>query len=157
MNGFNLKVANAIPIEVGFEQQRKNLMHILEGKFKDEVQGVFLKKYAKTDPHYQTMLKGIEIKSSVAHGSALLSLSMLQAYTQDGTFLEVKENLEWAAKCTHWAKFASIASLGLIFRNTNSMDPFKPFLPEANKGVVNHFPNGGALYGLGLVYTGTNN
>lgn len=81
---------------------------------------------------------------------------MLQAYTQDGSFLEVKENLEWAAKCTHWAKFASIASMGLIYRNTRSMAPFKPFLPEANKEIVNHFPNGGALYGLGLVYTSTN-
>lgn len=35
MNGFNLKVVKAIPIEVGFEEQRKNLIHILEGKFKE--------------------------------------------------------------------------------------------------------------------------
>jgi len=82
---------------------------------------------------------------------------LLQAYTQDDSFLKVPANLEWAAKSTHWAKFAAIASLGLIHRNVRSMDPLKPFLPEANKNVVNHFPNGGAMYGLGLIFAGTNN
>jgi len=33
----------------------------------------------------------------------------------------------------------------------------KPFLPEANRDVVNHYPNGGAMYGLGLIFAGTNN
>lgn len=35
------------------------------------------------------------------------------------------------------------------------MTPMKPFLPESNKDVVNHYPNGGALYGLGLIYAGS--
>jgi 26S proteasome regulatory subunit N2 len=67
--------------------------------------------------------------------------------------------LEWAAKCTHWNKFSSIASLGLIFRNAKDKKIFQKFLPESNQGdaVNHHYSNGGALYGLGLLYTGTNN
>lgn len=83
---------------------------------------------------------------------------MLQAFTQDDAFLKVKENLEWGAKSTHWNKFSSISSLGLIFKNTHNKSHLDKFLPEANAGDgVNHYSNGGALYGLGLLYTGTNN
>ena len=45
---------------------------------------------AKTDPYYLSAEKKIENKSSIAHGSAILGLSMLQAYTQDDAFLKVK-------------------------------------------------------------------
>jgi len=35
---------------------------------------------------------------------------------------------------------------------------FNKFLPENNQGdAVNHYSNGGALYGLGLLFTGTSN
>jgi 26S proteasome regulatory subunit N2 len=83
---------------------------------------------------------------------------MLQAFTQDDSFLQIKENLEWAAKCTHWNKFTSIGSLGLIFRNNKDKKVLQKFLPESNQGdAVNHYSNGGALYGLGLLFTGTSN
>jgi 26S proteasome regulatory subunit N2 len=66
----------------------------------------------------------------------------------------VKENLEWAAKSTHWNKFSSVASLGLIYKNTREKAALTKFLPESNAGDgVNHYSNGGALYGLGLLYT----
>lgn len=155
MHGFNLKVANAIPVEVEFEKERRDLIYILDGRFKEVIHKEYLKAFAKTDPHYQNALKAIELKNSVAHGSAQLAIALLQAYTQDDSFLKVPANFEWAAKSTHWAKFSAIASLGLIHRNVRANDPMKPFLPESNKDVVNHYPNGGALYGLGLIYAGT--
>lgn len=86
-----------------------------------------------------------------------MALSMLQAFTQDDSFLQIKENFEWASKATHWNKFTTIASLGLIFRNMKNKSIFNKFLPESNADVVNHYPNGGALYGLGLLFTGTMN
>jgi 26S proteasome regulatory subunit N2 len=104
------------------------------------------------------MMKKIEAKNSIAHSSAIMSLSMLQAFTQDDSFLQIKENLEWAAKCTHWNKFTSIASFGLIYKNNKDKKVFQKFLPESNQGdAVNTYSNGGALYGLGLSFTGTSN
>ena len=85
-----------------------------------------------------------------------MCLSILQAFTQNDSFLQIKENLEWASKSTHWNKFSSIASLGLIFRNTKDKKLFDKFLPENNQGdSINYYSNGGALYGLGLLFTGT--
>ena len=33
----------------------------------------------------------------------------------------------------------------------------KKFLPGNNADIANHYPNGGSLYGLGLLFTGTSN
>lgn len=87
-----------------------------------------------------------------------MALSFLQAFTQDDSFLQKEENLAWAGKCTHWNKFSSIGSLGLIFKNAKKKDIMKKFLPgNTNADVVNHYPNGGSLYGLGLLFTSTCN
>jgi 26S proteasome regulatory subunit N2 len=134
------------------------LTQIIEGKFADELENKVLKTQAKTDPHYLQMMKKIESKNSIAHSSSIMSLSMLQAFTQDDSFLQIKENLEWAAKCTHWNKFTSIASIGLIYKNNKDKKVLQKFLPESNQGdAVNQYSNGGALYGLGLLFTGTSN
>ena len=72
------------------------LADIIEGEFASNINNQVLKLHAKTDPHYLNALKKIDGKYSIAHGSAILSLSMLQAFTQDDNFLKIKENLEWA-------------------------------------------------------------
>lgn len=59
MHGFNKKVLASIPIEAEMENERKVLETILEGKLLDDVNGIVLKKLAKTDPHYQGILKKI--------------------------------------------------------------------------------------------------
>lgn len=116
-------------MEPELEAERKVLADIISGEFTSQTNNLVLKEKGKTDPHYLSSLKKIENKYSIAHGSAILGLSMLQAFTQDDAFLKVKENLEWAAKCTHWNKFSSIASLGLIFKNTHKKDHLNKFLP----------------------------
>ena len=157
MHGFNKKVLASIPTESEMEAERKVLETILEGKLLDDINNIVLKNLAKTDPYYQGILKKIEHKNSISHGSAIMALSMLQAFTQDDSFLQKEENLQWAGKCTHWNKFSSIASLGLIFKNNKNKDVFKKFLPGANTDLASHYPNGGSLYGLGLLFTGTSN
>ena len=158
MHGFSRRVLEGIPIEEGFENDRKILSDIIEGEFTCRINSLVLQKQARTDPHYQGMLKKIESKYHISHGSAIMGLSLLQSFTQDDEFLNIKENLEWAAKSTHWNKFTSISSLGLIHKNNRDKQVFKKFLPENNSGDgINHYSNGGALYGLGLLYTGTAN
>lgn len=140
------------------ENDRKVLEDIIDGKLTDQINNTVLKHLAKTDPHYQTILKKIEPKNSIAHGSAIMGLSFLQAYTQDDSFLQKEENLAWAGKCTHWNKFSSIASLGLIFKNCKDRKFVNKFLPGVTENSIpNYYPNGGSLYGLGLLYTGTSN
>lgn len=64
--------------------------------------------------------------------------------------------MQWAGKCTHWNKFSSIASLGMIFKNCKNKKIFSKFLPGGDSQTASsHYANGGALYGLGLLFTGT--
>jgi len=61
---------------------------IIDGQISDQINNTVLKLLAKTDPHYQSELMKIEGKISVAHGSAIMALSFLQAFTQDDSFLQ---------------------------------------------------------------------
>lgn len=64
--------------------------------------------------------------------------------------------MQWAAKCTHWNKFSSIASLGMIFKNCKKRSIVQKFLPGSDgPAASSHFANGGALYGLGLIFAGS--
>lgn len=90
INGFNKKVLDAIPVEPDFEKERKVLSNIISGEFASEINNLVLRLHGRTDPHYLGNLKKIESKYSIAHGSAILGLSMLQAFTQDDAFLKVK-------------------------------------------------------------------
>jgi hypothetical protein len=99
----------------------------------------------------------MEFKNSIAHGAAIMSLSFLQVFTQDDTFLQKEENLTWASKCTHWNKFSSIASLGVIYKNFKDKNIMKKFLPNNDNSNISYYQIGGSLYGLGLLYTGTSN
>ena len=70
------------------QEQRKIIEGLIDGEITDQINNTVLKHLAKTDPHYQTTLKKIEPKISVSHGSAIMALSFLQAYTQDDSFLQ---------------------------------------------------------------------
>lgn len=66
----------------------------------------------------------------------------------------MRENLEWLARASNWAKFDVTASLGLVHKGSllNGHRIMKPYLPGGS--VPNKYSEGGALYALGLIYTG---
>lgn len=53
-HGFNKKVLSAMPIESGFEEERKTIESIIDGHISDRINSTVLKLLAKTDPHYQS-------------------------------------------------------------------------------------------------------
>lgn len=87
-HGFNKKVLSAMPIENEMQEERKVIEGLIDGEITDQINNTVLKHLAKTDPHYQNILKKIESKVSVSHGSAIMGLSFLQAYTQDDSFIQ---------------------------------------------------------------------
>lgn len=70
------------------EEERKIIEGLIDGHITDQINNSVLKHLGKTDPYYQGVLKKIEAKSSVSHGSAIMALSFLQAFTQDDSFLQ---------------------------------------------------------------------
>ena len=67
----------------------------------------------------------------------------------------LRENLDWLAKATNWARFTGTASLGVINKGhvTQSMQVLQPYLPSApGASGANPYQEGGALFGLGLIH-----
>jgi 26S proteasome regulatory subunit N2 len=56
--------------------------------------------------------KCIGPKSSILHGATIWSNAMMNAYTNNDTFL--KDNLLWVSQATNWNRFNATASLGII-------------------------------------------
>lgn len=66
----------------------------------------------------------------------------------------MRENLEWLARASNWAKFDVTAALGLVHKASlkNGYRIVKPYLPGGP--APSKFSEGGALYALGLIYSG---
>lgn len=64
------------------------------------------------------VLKGIkgsvDPRVSVCHSATIAANALMHAGTTVDTFL--RENLDWLARATNWAKFSATASLGVIHR-----------------------------------------
>ncbi|CAB4003994.1 26S proteasome non-ATPase regulatory subunit 1, partial [Paramuricea clavata] len=90
-------------------------------------------------------------RNSVSHSATVISNALMHCGTTTDTFL--RNNLEWLARATNWAKFTATASLGVIHRG-HEQDALKlmaSYLPkESNAGSA--YQEGGGLYALGLIH-----
>jgi len=59
----------------------------------------------------------------------ILANSILQTGTTSDVFL--RENFEWIATATHWAKFSLVSSLGTIHKGNHNqaMQLLQPYFP----------------------------
>lgn len=96
---------------------------------------------------------GIEPRNSVCHGATVFANAVMHAGTCVDTFL--RENLDWLAKATNWAKFSATAGMGAIHRGnlSHGRRVLSPYLPPAPGGSTSSaYSEGGALYALGLIH-----
>jgi len=67
-----------------------------------------------------------------------------------------RDNLEWLARATNWAKLSATASLGVIHRGheTDALELMRSYLPprENNSSGSSGYSEGGGLYALGLIH-----
>ncbi len=95
----------------------------------------------------------VEARSSVTHQATIFANALMHSGTTRDTFL--RENLEWLAKATNWAKFSATAGLGVIHKGhlKEGLKLLSPYLPQAAGGATSSpYSEGGALYGLGLIH-----
>lgn len=83
----------------------------------------------------------------------------MHAGTTSDVFL--RDNLEWLAKASNWAKFSTTAALGVIHKGffeegTNILGPYLPTEDGAQSQSIQgvQYSEGGSLYALGLVNVG---
>ena len=97
-------------------------------------------------------------KNSVLHHAMIVAHGYAQGGTTADTFL--RENLEWLARASNWAKFGATASLGVVHKGNveSAMQLLRPYLPDSavdpNAAPQRSSPysEGGALYALGLIH-----
>ena len=75
---------------------------------------------------------------------------MLSGTTSDQFF---RDNLEWLARATNWAKFTAAASLGVIHKGhvKEALNLMSAYLPKDSTGN-SPYAEGGGLYALGLIH-----
>jgi 26S proteasome regulatory subunit N2 len=127
---------------------------IVSGDVPIELERQFLASRNASDLQILKNIKaGIEPRNSVCHGATVFANAVAHAGTGVDTFL--RENLDWLAKATNWAKFSATAGLGVIHRGalTKSKALVSPYLPSAPGGSSpSPYSEGGALYALGLMH-----
>ena len=132
-----------------------NLRRILDGSLPIKLHLDFLHSNNRADAQILKNIKSaIESRNSVCHGATICANALMHAGTTADTFL--RENLDWLSRATNWAKFSATAGLGVIHRGHLSQGKalMAPYLPSASGagGSSSPYPEGGALFALGLIH-----
>jgi 26S proteasome regulatory subunit N2 len=132
------------------------LISILEGNVQRDVLEYSLSTLNKSDPMImKSLVKSVEKAGSVAHLGVIIANSLFNSHTKNDSFL--KDNMEWCAKATNWARFTATSSLGAIHmgNTTKGLDIMKQYMPGSSS-VPSIYAQAGSYYGLGLIYANTN-
>nr|CAB3265235.1 26S proteasome non-ATPase regulatory subunit 1 [Phallusia mammillata] len=92
-----------------------------------------------------------QVRNSVCHNACVIANGFMHCGTTIDQFL--RDNLEWLARATNWAKFSATASLGVIHKGheNDSLNLMSTYLPKDSTGG-SAYQEGGGLYALGLIH-----
>lgn len=126
------------------------LSKILSGEISIDFHLQFLIRSNKTD---MLILKNTKesIRVSICHTATIIANAFMHSGTTSDQFL--RDNLEWLARATNWAKLTATASLGVIHRGheQEALALMQSYLPKET-GPTSGFSEGGGLYALGLIH-----
>ncbi|XP_059478914.1 26S proteasome non-ATPase regulatory subunit 1 [Neocloeon triangulifer] len=134
------------------EQQARfeQLAKILSGTVTIELHLQFLIRTNHTD---MLILKATKdaVRVSICHTATVIANAFMHSGTTSDQFL--RENLEWLARATNWAKLTATASLGVVHRGheTDALTLMQSYLPK-DSGASSGYSEGGGLYALGLIH-----
>ncbi|KAJ2769104.1 proteasome regulatory particle base subunit, partial [Coemansia nantahalensis] len=97
--------------------------------------------------------KLLDSRLSLLHNGMTFANAFMHAGTTVDNFL--RDNLEWLARATSWAKFTATAALGVIHYGQlkHGFSLLQPYLPEDGTSS-SPFSEGGAFFALGLIHAG---
>lgn len=139
------------------QEDRKltSLRRILRGEVTSELYLDFLCSKNKSDTYLLKKIKlALDARSSVCHSALLFANAIAHSGTAIDNFL--RDNLDWLARATAWAKFSATSCLGVIHgRHTwSALNLLSPYLPSSSStrgSAATAYSEGGALYALGLI------
>jgi len=139
------------PVTEEAKKHWEQLIQILSGETSIALQLQFLVRSNKTDMAILKQTKD-SVRVSICHTGTVIANSFMHAGTTSDQFL--RENLDWLARATNWAKFTATASLGVIHRGheKEALNLMQSYLPRESAGNSAGYSEGGALYALGLIH-----
>ncbi|KAF4528583.1 hypothetical protein B566_EDAN015803 [Ephemera danica] len=141
----------SLPKEDQEQQARfEQLAKILSGTVTIELHLQFLIRTNHTD---MLILKATKdaIRVSICHTATVIANAFMHSGTTSDQFL--RENLDWLARATNWAKLTATASLGVVHRGheADALTLMQSYLPK-EAGPSSGYSEGGGLYALGLIH-----
>ncbi|XP_015281393.1 PREDICTED: 26S proteasome non-ATPase regulatory subunit 1 [Gekko japonicus] len=132
------------------KDQIPKMIKILSGEMAIELHLQFLIRNNNTD---LMILKNTKdaVRNSVCHTATVIANSFMHCGTTSDQFL--RDNLEWLARATNWAKFTATASLGVIHKGheKEALQLMATYLPK-DTSPGSAYQEGGGLYALGLIH-----
>lgn len=136
--------------EKSHQENVEKLIKILSGEISIDLQLQFLIRSNHADLQILRATKEA-VRVSICHTATVIANAFMHSGTTSDQFL--RDNLEWLARATNWAKLTATASLGVIHRGheNESLALMQSYLPKES-GPSSGFSEGGGLYALGLIH-----
>ncbi|KAL7035625.1 hypothetical protein ACKWTF_008475 [Chironomus riparius] len=127
----------------------EKLASILSGEVSIDLQLQFLIRSNHADLQILRATKE-SVRVSICHTATVIANAFMHSGTTSDQFL--RDNLEWLARATNWAKLTATASLGVIHRGheNESLALMQSYLPK--ESGHSGYSEGGGLYALGLIH-----
>jgi 26S proteasome regulatory subunit N2 len=127
----------------------EKLASILSGEVSIDLQLQFLIRSNHADLQILRATKE-SVRVSICHTATVIANAFMHSGTTSDQFL--RDNLEWLARATNWAKLTATASLGVIHRGheQESLALMQSYLPK--ESGPSGYSEGGGLYALGLIH-----
>lgn len=141
-----------IGLKVNDENKAKidRLLTILNGEITIGANMQFLIKNNHSDLLVLKTIKDV-VRNSICHTATVICNSFMHCGTTSDQFL--RDNLDWLARATNWAKFTATSSLGVIHKGheKEALNLMSAYLPKDTANSYS-FSDGGGLYALGLIH-----
>ncbi|CAF0936152.1 unnamed protein product, partial [Didymodactylos carnosus] len=142
---------DSLPQEQKQLQERiEKMLIILSG---DITIGLHMQFLIKNNHADLLILKQVKdaVRNSICHTATVIANGYMLCGTTSDQFF--RDNLEWLARATNWAKFTAAASLGVIHKGhiKEALNLMSAYLPKDSMGN-SPFAEGGGLYALGLIH-----
>jgi 26S proteasome regulatory subunit N2 len=92
-------------------------------------------------------------RSSVLHNGVIMANALMQCGTSNDSFL--RDNMDWLAQSTSWAKFIATASSGVCNKGhtKDARTTLAPYLPTPGRVSRSPYTEGGAFFAMGLIHS----
>ncbi|CAF0840569.1 unnamed protein product [Didymodactylos carnosus] len=132
------------------QERIEKMLTILSG---DITIGLHMQFLIKNNHADLLILKQVKdaVRNSVCHTATVIANGYMLCGTTSDQFF--RDNLEWLARATNWAKFTAAASLGVIHKGhiKEALNLMSAYLPKDSMGN-SPYAEGGGLYALGLIH-----